>query len=282
MTLIAQRPASPGPAEPAAARRRPRRERPWLTAGAAWLAVGLAVAPILVTLLAALTDNWNDGPLGGGVTLRWVGESFAEFTIGLSTSVEVALYTLAIDLVIGLPLAWAFARTRLPGLGVLRWLTGLPLAVPGIAVGLALVATYPQLQSSGMLLIAGHVVVTLPFLTAAVAPVLADRDLVDLEHTAATLGARFGRRSLTVTLPHIRTSLLSAALMIFTLSFGEFNLTYFIVNPAEPTLPVSLFGAFIYGQTSNAAALTLWYCVAVVPIAVALQLLGKLAVKRSK
>ncbi len=275
--------ATPPSVDHAAPPSRPqRRERHWLTATAAWFAVVLAVGPILVTLLAAFTANWNAGPLGEGLTTRWVSESLPEFLTGLSTSLRVAAATLAIDMLVGLPLAWTFARTNLPGLGALRWLTGLPLAVPGIAVGLALVAMYPQLQTSGLLLIAGHVVVTLPFLTAAVAPVLADRDLVDLEHTAATLGARFGRRFATVTLPHIRTSLLSAALMIFTLSFGEFNLTYFIVNPAEPTLPVALFGAFIYGQTSNAAALTLWYCVAVVPIAVALELLGKIAVKRSK
>jgi putative spermidine/putrescine transport system permease protein len=275
VTLTATRPKR------TAAVRRPRRERHWLTATAAWLAVVLAVGPVLVTLLAAFTDNWNAGPLGEGVTTRWMSESIPDFLTGLGTSVRVALITLVIDLAVGLPLAWTFARTRIPGLGVLRWVTGLPLAVPGIAVGLALVAMYPELQTSGVLLIAGHVVVTLPFLTAAVAPVLADATLVDLESTAATLGARFVRRFGTVTLPHIRTSLLSAALMIFTLSFGEFNLTYFIVNPAEPTLPVALFGAFIYGQTSNAAALTLWYCLIVVPVAVALELLGKIAVKRS-
>jgi putative spermidine/putrescine transport system permease protein len=266
----------------APAPRKARRERHWITASAAWLAVVLAIGPVVVTLLAAFTANWNAGPLGEGVTTRWMSESMPEFLTGLATSVRVALIALVVDLAVGLPLAWTFARTKLPGLSVLRWLTGLPLAVPGIAVGLALVAMYPQLQASGVLLIAGHVVVTLPFLIAAVAPVLADDTLVDLESTAATLGARFARRFATVTLPHIRTSLLSAALMIFTLSFGEFNLTYFIVNPAEPTLPVALFGAFIYGQTSNAAALTLWYCAVVVPIAVALQLLGKIAVKRSK
>lgn len=277
MTLTATQPRDGGQL---AARRRSW-ERHWITATAAWVAVVLAVGPIAVTLLAAFTANWNAGPLGEGLTLRWVSDSLPEFMTGLITSVRVAVATLAIDLLVGLPLAWVFARTSLPGLGLLRWLTGLPLAVPGIAVGLALVAMYPYLQASGALLIAGHVVVTLPFLIAAVTPVLADRELVALEQTAATLGARFVRRLSTVTLPHIRTSLLSAALMILTLSFGEFNLTYFIVNPAEPTLPVALFGAFIYGQTSNAAALTLWYCAAVMPIAVALQLLGKIAVKRS-
>lgn len=265
----------------ATAPRPPHAERAWVTAGAAWLAVVLAAGPIAVTLLAALTDNWNAGPLGGGVTTRWVTGALPEFRLGLVTSLTVAAYALVIDLLIGLPLAWLFARTRLPGRGLLRWLTSLPLAVPGIAVGLALVATYPQLQRSGWLLIAGHVVVTLPFLIAAVAPVLADPELVQLERTAATLGARPARRFVSITLPQVRTGLLSAALMIVTLSMGEFNLTYFIINPAQQTLPVSLFGAFIYGQTSNAAALTLWYCVAVVPIAVALQLLGRLAVRRS-
>lgn len=252
-----------------------------ITATAAWICIVLAIAPILVTLLAAFTKNWNKGPFGEGVTLDWVVGSLDEFLPGLSISTQVAVITVLANLVIGVPLAWTLARTKVPGLGLIRWLTNLPLVVPGIAVGLALVAFYPQLQRSGLLLIAGHILATMPFMVAAVAPALGDSELIELERTASTLGARFARRSMTVTLPHIRTALISGALMVLTISFGEFNLSYFIVNPAQPTLPVSLFGAFIYGQTSNGAALTLWYCLTVIPVAIGLQVLGAFSVKRS-
>lgn len=256
-------------------------QRGLFTATAAWACILLAIAPILVTLLAAFTKNWNLGPFGGGVTLEWVVGSLDEFLPGLSISTQVATITVIANLVIGVPLAWTLARTTLPGLGFVRWLTNLPLVVPGIAVGLALVAFYPHLQRSGLLLIAGHILATMPFMVAAVAPALADRELIELERTASTLGARYVRRTWTITIPHIRTALISGALMVLTISFGEFNLSYFIVNPAQPTLPVSLFGAFIYGQTSNGAALTLWYCLTVIPLAVGLQILGAFSVKRS-
>lgn len=267
---------------PAAPPRVRRERRRWVTAGAAWSCLALSVLPILVTALVAFTGNWNNGPLSGGVTTQWMGDALTTFTPALAASAQVAALTLLIGLPLGLPLAFLFARHRTPGTGVVRWMASLPLAVPGIAVGLALGAMYPQLQRSGWLLILGHVVVTMPFLVAALTPVLRDPDLRQLEQTAATLGASAMRRLWTVTLPHVRPALLAAALMVLALSFGEFNLTYFIVNPAQQTLPVVLFGAFIYGQTSAGAALALWYCISVIPLAVGLHLLGTITLRKRK
>jgi putative spermidine/putrescine transport system permease protein len=259
-----------------------RARRRWITASAARFCLVLSVLPIVVTALVAVTANWNSGPLHGGVTTRWLSDALTGFLPALSVSAQVAVLTLLIGLPLGLPLAFLFARGGLPGVPVIRWMASLPLAVPGIAVGLALGAMYPQLQRSGWLLILGHVVVTMPFLVASLTPVLGDPDLRQLEQTAATLGAGARRRLWTVTLPHVRPALIAAALMVLTVSFGEFNLTYFIVNPAQQTLPVVLFSAFIYGQTSAGAALALWYCLAVIPLAVGLHLFGTLAVRRHK
>jgi putative spermidine/putrescine transport system permease protein len=254
--------------------------RGWVGAVATWLCILLAIAPIVVTAVAAVTVNWNRGPMSGGVTTRWITGGWEEFQPRLVVSLQVAFVALAVDLVLGLPLAWLLARLRLPGMSVVRWFTGLPLTIPGIALGLALIAAHPELQRSGALLVAGHVLVTTPFLLAAVVPVLAQSDLVGLEQVSATLGAGFVRRTLTVTLPQIRTALLNAALMILTLSFGEFNVSYFVVSPAHQTLPVALYSDFIYGGISTAAAQTLLYCAAVVPVAVVIQVLGHAAVKR--
>ncbi|GAB2650123.1 ABC transporter permease subunit [Prescottella soli] len=256
--------------------------RRWITSSAARFCIVLSVLPIVVTALVAVTANWNNGPLSGGVTTKWMGEALTTFVPALSASAQVAALTLLIGFPLGLPLAFLFARGGMPGTSVIRWMASLPLAVPGIAVGLALGAMYPQLQRSGWLLILGHVVVTMPFLVASLTPVLRDPDLRQLEQAAATLGAGAVRRLWTVTLPHVRPALLAGAMMVLALSFGEFNLTYFIVNPAQQTLPVVLFGAFIYGQTSAGAALALWYCIAVIPLAVGLHLFGTLAVRRRK
>ncbi|WP_157171866.1 ABC transporter permease [Nocardia higoensis] len=280
--VAAGRPALVVPDRTTASLAPARVRRRWVTASAAWFCLVLSVLPIVITAVVAVTRYWNNGPFSGGLTTQWMGDALTSFLPALSASAQVAAFTLLIGLPLGLPLAFLFARGGLPGAAVIRWMTSLPLAVPGIAVGLALGAMYPQLQRSGWLLILGHVVVTMPFLVAALAPVLRDPELRQLEQTAATLGAGAIRRLATVTVPHVRPALIAAALMVLALSFGEFNLTYFIVNPAQQTLPVVLFGAFIYGQTSAGAALALWYCIAVIPLAVGLHLFGTITVRRHK
>ncbi|NDK88861.1 ABC transporter permease subunit [Gordonia desulfuricans] len=275
---------SPGssPAHKDPARRKPQGRRRWVTASAARFCLFISVLPIVVTVLVAFTANWNGGPLHGGVTTAWMNDALPTFLPALSMSAQVAALTLLIGLPLGIPLALLLARGGVPGVGLLQWMASLPLAVPGIAVGLALGAMYPQLQRSGWLLILGHVVVTMPFLVGTLTPVLRDPDLRELEQTAATLGSGAFRRLWTVTLPHVRPALLAAILMVLAISFGEFNLTYFIVNPAQQTLPVVLYSAFVYGQTSEGAALALWYCITVIPLAIGLHLFGTFTVRRHK
>lgn len=255
--------------------------RHWVRSTATWICVVLSLIPIVLTGIAALTVDWNAGPFAGGVTLDWVVDGFPQFLPRLLVSAQIAALTLLINIVLGIPLAWMFARGYVPGLTIIQWFTRLPLSIPGMALGLALVAGHPQLQSSGALVVAGHVLLTMPFVLAALTPVLAEREHQDLEHVAATLGASFARRFITVTLPHLRTAVISASLMVIALSFGEFNITYFVLSPATPTLPVGLFSDFIYGRVSAAAAQTLLYCLAVIPIAVVVQMLGNAAMKRA-
>jgi putative spermidine/putrescine transport system permease protein len=199
----------------------------------------------------------------------------------LGTSLRIMSITLVLTIVFGLPLAWLFARQKVPGGRLIEWFASLPLSVPGIAIGLALIATYPGLQSFGVMVVAGHVLITMPFMIAALIPVLVDEEQRDLEMVAMTLGASPTRRFMTLTLPHLRTALLSGALMVSAISLGEFNITYFVISPANPTLPVGLFSAFIYGSVSDAASQTILFILAVLPISILIQWIGKLLVKGS-
>lgn len=274
--------ASRIPRGPSVRSSRLRWNRSWARAATMWACIVICVAPLAVIAIAAVTKSWNrGGPFAGGVTLEWIAQAMPTYLPRLSVSLQIMVITLVLTIVFGIPIAWLLARQKIPGAGALQWFTSLPLSLPGIAMGLALIGSYPQLQSTGLLVIAGHAMLTTPFMVAALVPVLADPAQRDLEQVARTLGASAVRRFMTVTLPFLRTGLLSGALMVSAISLGEFNISYFVISPAQTTLPVGLFSSFIYGTTSEAAAQTVLFCLAVLPVSIVLQVLGKLLLKRS-
>ena len=85
---------------------------------------------------------------------------------------QLALVVLALNVLVGLPAAWAVARLKFPGRQLLLSVGALPLAIPGIAVALALILTYPGGKAGGILLMFGHLLYTLPFFIAALGPAL--------------------------------------------------------------------------------------------------------------
>ena len=119
----------------------------------------------------------------------------------------------------------------------------LPIAVPGLATALALILAYGQIrefrQSFGFILV-GHLVFTLPFMVRTVGAAFRRHELLALEDAARSLGARFGQRFMGVLVPAVLPAIVAGSLMVFTLSVGEFNLTWMLHTPLTRTLPVGL------------------------------------------
>lgn len=274
-------PAQAAPAQEAPPRRRRRRaveQAPLdgVTRVGRVLAITAAVVtlvPIPLVVLVAVSESWREGPFAG-LTTSWLVQAWERVSANLGVSVRVALLVLVLDLAIGFPAAWLVARHRFPGRRLLQAVSTVPIAVPGIAIGLGLILAYPTLRPSGALLVAGHVLYTLPFLLGALTPALADPAVRVQESVAATLGAGPVRRLLTVTLPGVRTALLAATLMVLTLSFGEFNVSFFLFTPTQQPLPVVLYDGYLTGRLEAAAAATVLFLACVVPAAMALERLG--------
>lgn len=245
-----------------------------------WLAIlsyttaGLCVAPFVLVLGVATTKQWRNGLWSNGMTLKWLLAAWERLAPQVVFSVQLALLVLLINLLVGLPAAWAIARLKFPGRNLLRSLNVLPLAVPGIAIALALILAYPTAKAGGYLLVAGHVLYTLPFFIAALTPVLANPSLVAQEEVAKTLGLAAPGRLLLVTLPNIKTALLASIILCFTLSMGEFNVSFFLFTPLYKTLPIDLYDVYITGRLELAAAMTLIFLIFVVPASLFLEQLG--------
>ncbi|HIW62107.1 MAG TPA: ABC transporter permease subunit [Candidatus Stackebrandtia excrementipullorum] len=249
----------------------------------AWIAVLVCLIPIVLILVVATTREWRTGVYSGGFTLDWLIQGFDMVAINFAYSLQIALIVLVLNVLIGFPASWLFARRRFPGRRVAMAITQTPLAIPGIALAIGLIMAYGtgDLKRYGILLVFGHLLYTLPFFIATMVPVLGSRRLQELEQVALTLGAGRTRRFLTVTVPQVKTALLGALILVITLSLGEFNVSFFVFSPTDPPLPMELHSSHKQDGIEIASAVTVWFLAFVVPAAIVLERLGGAKVSAS-
>ena len=186
---------------------------------------------------------------------------------------------------IGVPAAYVLARQ---GGAIARFIEEtivLPLAVPGLAIALALIITYGgfrDFRSSWLFILVGHVLYTLPFMVRSVLAVLSSINFRELEESAASLGASFRQRFFGVVLPNCRSGILAGSLMVVTLSVGEFNLTWMLHTPVTKTLPVGLADSYASMRLEVASAYTLVFFIMIVPLLVAMQIMANADAPRKR
>ncbi len=182
----------------------------------------------------------------------------------LLVSLEVATLALALVLPPGLALAFFLARSRSRARPFVEALVLLPLVLPPVAIGVALLALFGR-QGLGWLFLVGTwpgasvaaAVVALPVFVRVARAALEDVD-PRLEEMASVLGASPARVALTVTAPLAGRGLLAASVLAFARALGEFGATIVVagaVTGETETLPIAIFQAF--ESRGNAASLCL-------------------------
>ncbi len=238
------------------------------------LVAGFLIVPAVLSMLAGVTVNYFRG-LSSGLTLQWVIQVWDLYAETIARSFLVALATLAVTLGVGVPAAYALHVRGGRLSRAIEEIITLPLAIPGLAIALALLLTYGGFGSfrrSWLFILAGHVVFTLPFMVRAVMAVLAAFDVKTLDESAASLGAGPWRRFRDVIVPNARPGILAGALTVVTLSLGEFNLTWMLHTPLTKTLPVGLADSYASMRLEVASAYTLVFFVMIIPLLMAMQL----------
>lgn len=247
--------------------------RYWLQLAFTLAVCAFLVVPVFMSILAGVTQNFFVG-VKSGLTLRWVGEVWGLYSDTIWRSIGIALACLACTVVLGVPAAYTLARVQNR---LTRWIEEvlvLPVAVPGLATALGLILLYGswrEFRASWLFILVGHVLFTLPFMVRSVLAVMMSVDLRALEEAAASLGASFPHRFATVVLPNVRPGILAGALMVLTLSMGEFNLTWMLHTPLTKTLPVGLADSYASMRLEIGSAYTLVFLLMVVPLLVAMQ-----------
>jgi putative spermidine/putrescine transport system permease protein len=253
--------------------------RTWLAA-VQWfvtlLLCAFLIVPVVMSILAGLTVNYFQG-IASGLTLRWLVEVWTQYHASVFLSLEIALATLVITLLTGVPAGYVLARSESRASRIIEEFLVLPIALPGLASALALLVVYggfTMFRMSIAFIVVGHVVFTLPFMVRAVAAVCASAGLRTLEEGAASLGASFFQRFITIVLPNVRPGIVAGALAVVTLSIGEFNLTWMLHTPETKTLPVGLADTYASLRIEIGSAYTILFFIMTMPLLVAMQWLG--------
>ncbi len=246
------------------------------------LVAAFLVVPAILSISAGVTVNYFRG-IQSGVTLQWVFQVWDLYADTILLSFVIAFATLAVTLVVGVPAAYALHVRGGRLSRVVEEIITLPLAIPGLAIALGLLLSYGSFggfRRSWLFILAGHVVFTMPFMVRSVMAVFSTIDIKTLDEGAASLGASPWRRFCDVIVPNAMPGILAGALMVVTLSLGEFNITWMLHTPLTKTLPIGLADAYASMRLEVASAYTLIFFVMIVPLLVAMQMFADEGQKR--
>ncbi|MGW4161258.1 ABC transporter permease [Streptomyces sp. NPDC004788] len=222
------------------------------------LFVPLFALPLLVILAASFSTHWSGALPSGPTTAHYAAAVRGESLQALTTSLVTALTASLLALTVGTWAALAAAALRKRGRRILDALFMLPVAVPSVVVGLAVLVAFSQppllLNGTRWIVILAHTVLVTAFAHQSVSAAILRLDPM-YEQAAASLGARPSYVLLKVRLPLLLPSLNAAAGLCFALSMGELSATMMLYPPDWLPLPVLVFTATDRGSLFTGSAL---------------------------
>jgi spermidine/putrescine transport system permease protein len=261
----------------------------------AWLRVTTAVyvaafltflfAPLVIVAVFAFNDAPYPAPPWRGFTLDWfLGNASsgrtglfadAELLGSMWTSCMVAVWVTVLSVSLGTANAFLLERGRFPGKQALSVLMLAPLVIPGVILGISILAfasraaelvgdlfdgELDSLRPGLPLVVLGQVsfIATIATLTISARLRRFDRTL---EEAALNLGASKAAVFRTILLPYLRPALLGSAAISFLMSFADFNTTLMLVGADSP-LTVMMYGRMREGATPVLNAVSLFLMIA--------------------
>lgn len=217
--------------------------QPWLLKSAAWLVLAFLHFPILVIAMYAFNTETSaySFPLQG-FTLEWISKTAAREDVreAVWLSVEIAAQATLLAMVLGTMASAALYRATFFGKETITLLFILPIALPGIVTGIALLSAYKLAGvESGMLtIVTGHATFCIVVVYNNVIARLR-RTSGSMIEASLDLGADGFQTFRYIVLPNIATALLAGGMLAFALSFDEIIVTTFTAG-SERTLPIWL------------------------------------------
>ncbi|MDB5847016.1 MAG: transporter permease [Rhodoferax sp.] len=267
----------------------------WLRAGTVAYCIAFFAflfLPLLVVAIFAFNDAPYPAPPWHGFTLDWFFGSgggrvglFSDKPLlaSLWTSVVVAAWVTLLSVVVGTTNAFLIERSRFPGKQALSLLMLAPLVIPGVILGISILAFASRLAQfaddawgleldflrPGLpLVVIGQFSYIVSIASLIITARLKRFDLT-LEDAAYNLGATRVAVFMTITLPSLKPALIGAAAISFLMSFENFNTTLMLVGSDSP-LTVMMYGRMREGATPVLNAVSLFLMVASAALALTL------------
>lgn len=224
-----------------------------------WLVLLFMLGPFAVIVAAGFSagDTLTFPPQGW--SLRWYFKIFTipEFQHSFVLSVWVGVGATLLALVLGVPVAYAIARYRLPFGETIRTLVSAPLIVPGIIIGLALLryVVFTLNAPVEITLLLGHTTLLIPYAVRVVSASL-DNLRSDIEEAAVLLGRSRLGAFFAVVMPNIRGAILAAFVLSFITSFNQVPVSLFLSGPGVSMLPTQMLWYMEYTYDPSIAALS--------------------------
>lgn len=220
------------------------------------LAYALGVFLFLYFPLVALSiSSFRGGP----TYYHWYQRAFTDpqLLAALRNSLIIGFGTTALSTVLGTLTAIGLRKKQFVGKVIFESLLNLPLVLPEIVMGLALLVWFVFLNLTlGIFsVILAHTTFTLSYVTLIILARLKGMDPL-LEEAAADLGATPWVTFWKVTFPLLLPAIVSGCLLAFTLSFDDFLITFFTAGVGSDTLPVRIYSMMRFGVTPEMNAIS--------------------------
>jgi len=259
--------------------------RLWVLAVAVFL-----YAPLLVLIVFSFNDSKRN-VVWKGFTLKYYERAMGNTSLveALVNSLTIALLATVFSVILGALAGLMLWRFRFPMKSAVEGVMSLPIIVPEICMGVAMLIFFAKLDwpvglpwplNLSAITIA-HITFCFPFVAMVVRSRMATFNR-EQEEAAKDLGAGEWQTFRDILLPHMKPGLVAGALLAFTLSLDDFVITFFTSGPDTITFPVKVYSMVRFSVTPEVnAASTLLIVLTVVLTALALKLQGIKAIAQA-
>lgn len=248
--------------------------------------VGLVLFFLYAPLVTLVVFSFNDSRrniVWRGFTLDYYEKALnnASLMEAMGNSLTIAFFSTVISIILGALSAVMLWRFRFPGKTVTEGGMALPIVVPEICMGVAMLVFFARigwptdlpwpLNLSAITI--AHITFCFPFVTMVVRSRLTSFNREE-EEAAKDLGASEWQAFRDILLPHMKPGLIAGALLAFTLSLDDFVITFFTSGPNTITFPVKVYSMVRFSVTPEvnaASALLILLTVVLTTIALKLQ-----------
>jgi spermidine/putrescine transport system permease protein len=219
-------------------------------------------APLIVLMIFSFNDSKRN-VMWKGFTLKYYEKALNNSSLveALVNSLAIALFATIISVVLGALAGVMLWRFRFPFKGAAEGAMALPIVVPEICMGVAMLVFFAKIGfptdlvwpfNLGAITIA-HITFCFPFVTMVVRSRLTSFNREE-EEAAKDLGASEWQAFRDVLLPHMKPGLIAGGLLAFTLSLDDFVITFFTSGPNTITFPVKVYSMVRFSVTPEVNA----------------------------